>query len=152
MPAVISRRRSDNIGGSLRHFARRIKVLRPLSPQHCLTSVKGRVIDKDSAKEVPAMALSKDDQRTLDEMERALLEDDPKLASTVNFDRHRRHRSVVSGSILLIGVALLLVGELLSQLQLALGVIVGVTGFLVMFAAFALPAHRSNRNRSARPR
>lgn len=90
------------------------------------------------------MALSKDDQRTLDEMERALREDDPRFAGTVSFDHQRRHRSVVGGSIFVLGIALLLVGEMASQVQLAAGVLIGLSGFLVMFAAIAWMVRQSH--------
>lgn len=83
------------------------------------------------------MALSKDEQRTLDEIERALLDDDPQFASAVNFKRFRRRRIVVGGTAFVLGMIALVVGELVSQVHLAVGVVVSVAGFIAMFLALA---------------
>src|SRR6476646_6021589 len=58
------------------------------------------------------MPLSEHEQRMLDEIERALYEDDPKFATSVNV--------------------------IATQSLLAVGVIVSVVGFLTMFAAVGL--------------
>ena len=83
------------------------------------------------------MALSNDEQRTLDEIERALRDDDPTFVNAVSLDHLRRHRAVVGGFAFLLGLVLLVVGEVASQAQLAVGVIVGVAGFVSMFFAIA---------------
>ena len=81
------------------------------------------------------MALSKDEQRTLDEIERALREDDPNFASTVSFGQFRRRRSIVGGTAFILGMIALVVGEMVSQVHLAVGVVVSVAGFIGMFVA-----------------
>jgi hypothetical protein len=88
------------------------------------------------------MALSKDEQRTLDEIEHGLRTEDPRFVDTVNFDHIRRHRAVVTGSVFLVGIALLILGEIVSQSVMAIGVIVSITGFVLMFAAFAWDLRR----------
>ncbi len=83
------------------------------------------------------MALSKDEQRTLDEIENGLRAEDPRFVETVNFDQIRRRRAIVAGSLFLLGMTLLILGEIGSQSVMTTGVIVSVTGFVLMFAAFA---------------
>jgi hypothetical protein len=83
------------------------------------------------------MALSKDEQRTLEEIERALLGDDPKFAASVNLDQFGHHRLIVGALGFLLGLVLLLVGTVMTQGFLAVGVIVSVAGFVTMFAALA---------------
>ena len=92
------------------------------------------------------MALSNDEQRTLDEIERALRDDDPTFVSTVNFDHVRRHRVVVGGLAFLFGLVVLVVGEIASQAQLAAGVIVSVAGFVSMVAAIGWMLHRGQHS------
>jgi multidrug efflux pump subunit AcrB len=83
------------------------------------------------------MALSKDEQRTLDEIERALREEDPNFVSAVSFGRLRRRRIIIGGTAFILGMIALVVGEMVSQVQLAVGVVVSVAGFLGMFVALA---------------
>jgi len=83
------------------------------------------------------MALSKDEQRTLEEIERALLDDDPKFAASVNIDQVLHHRLLAGGLWFLLGLVLLLVGAISAQAVVAIGVAVSVAGFLVMLAALA---------------
>ena len=89
------------------------------------------------------MALSNDEQRTLDEIERGL-RDDPTFVNAVSFDHRRRHRAIVGGLAFLLGVVVLMVGEVASQAQLALGVVVSLAGFVSMFAAVAWMFHSRN--------
>jgi len=56
------------------------------------------------------MPLSEDDQRKLDEIERALYRDDPRFAAGQSIDRLRRHRSITSVAAFLVGMVLLVVG------------------------------------------
>jgi len=86
-------------------------------------------------KEGTAMPLSKNEQRTLDEIERALREEDPKFAANVSFDRLWRHRVVVGGSAFLLGMVVMLAGEVATQTLVAVGVVVSLAGFLTMLAA-----------------
>jgi hypothetical protein len=83
------------------------------------------------------MALSKDEQRTLDEIERALSDDDPKFASAVNFGRFRRRRIIVGGTVFVLGMIALVAGEMVSQVHMAVGVAVSISGFIAMFIALA---------------
>ena len=83
------------------------------------------------------MALSKDAQRTHEEMERALLDADPKFAASVNIDQVLRHRLLAGGLWFLLGLVLLLVGAISAQAVVAIGVAVSGAGFLVMLAALA---------------
>jgi hypothetical protein len=83
------------------------------------------------------MALSNDEQRTLDQIERALRDDDPTFVNAVSLDHLRRHRVIVGGFAFLLGAVMLVLGEVASQTQLAAGVIVGVAGFVSMFVAIA---------------
>jgi multidrug efflux pump subunit AcrB len=83
------------------------------------------------------MALSNDEQHTLDEIERGLRDEDPVFVHTVDFDRLRLRRVMTGALVFLLGMVVLVVGEVASQAQLAVGVCVGVSGFVTMFAAAA---------------
>ena len=75
------------------------------------------------------MPLSEHEQRLLEQMERQLYADDPKLASTLRGSgRSLRHRVVLGIIGIVVGLALLVAG-VASQLW-----ILGVAGFLVMLA------------------
>lgn len=89
------------------------------------------------------MPLSEEELRLLEQMERALVEEDPKLASTLrgtSLRRAARRRAIVAGFCFVLGVAVLLTGAI-TQLPL-----VGVAGFVVMLisATVALTALRSH--------
>ena len=84
------------------------------------------------------MPLSEDDQRKLDQIEQALAKDDPQFAETVNIDRWRRRRIVLAGASFTIGMVVLLVGLVLTQAVLVLGVIISIAGALTMTAAAAV--------------
>ena len=84
------------------------------------------------------MPLSEHEQRMLDEIERALYEDDPKFATSVNVSRIRRRRPIVAGCLFVAGLVALVVGVIATQSLLAVGVIVSVVGFLTMVAAVGL--------------
>jgi len=83
------------------------------------------------------MALSKDEQRTLEEIERALLDDDPKFAASVNLEQVRQHRLLSGGLWFLLGLVLLLAGAIGTQAVVAIGVTASVVGFLLMVGALA---------------
>jgi len=78
------------------------------------------------------MPLSEYEQRVLEQMERALTSDDPRLANTLT-QRGRRSvsRYVVAGLGAVVGLLLLVIGAAQSMPLL------GVVGFVVMFAAVA---------------
>ena len=84
------------------------------------------------------MPLSEHEQRMLDEIERALYEDDPKFATSVNVSRIRRRRPIVAGCVFVAGLVALVVGVIATQSFLAVGVIVSVIGFLLMVSAVGL--------------
>ena len=93
------------------------------------------------------MELSEEELRMLEQMERALVEEDPKLASTLrgtSFQRSARRRMILGGVILLVGIGLLIVAVLL-DLTAVLQTVVGVLGFVVMLggAILALTSARS---------
>ena len=81
------------------------------------------------------MPLSEHEQRLLEQIERALVDDDPKFASTVRTgDRRLKARRKLQGGALLVivGLAILVGGAVAGS------VILGVLGFLVMFGGAAL--------------
>jgi len=78
------------------------------------------------------LPLSEEELRLLEQMERALVEDDPKLASTLRgtaFRRSARRRAVAAGACFVLGVVVLMTGAVMSW------PIVGVAGFLVMLGS-----------------
>lgn len=84
------------------------------------------------------MPLSEYEQRVLEQMERQLASDDPRLANTLTQRGHRGvGRYVVAGIGAALGLLLLVIGAANSEVWL------GVVGFVVMFAtvayAFARP-------------
>ncbi|HEV2796816.1 MAG TPA: DUF3040 domain-containing protein [Nocardioides sp.] len=96
------------------------------------------------------MELSEEELRMLEQMERALVEEDPKLASTLrgtSFQRAARRRMIAGGVILVAGIGLLIVAVLL-DLSAIVQTIVGVLGFVVMLGG-AILALTSARNPAA---
>ena len=80
------------------------------------------------------MPLSEHEQRLLDQIERALYQDDPKFASTVrssDLRTHMKRRLRRAAVILVIGFVLLLAGVVIHP-------VVGVAGFVVMLGALLL--------------
>lgn len=79
------------------------------------------------------MPLSEYEQRVLEQMERQLTSDDPRLANTLTRRGGRRPvvRYVVAGGGAVVGLLLLVIGAASSQAWL------GAIGFVVMFAAVA---------------
>ncbi len=78
------------------------------------------------------MPLSEEELRLLEQMERALVEEDPKLASTLrgtSMQRAARRRAMIAAAVFVVGLALLTTGVIASQ------PIVGVVGFVVMLGA-----------------
>src|SRR3954471_18002146 len=89
--------------------------------------------------------LSEEELRLLEQMERALVAEDPKFASTLRGTKMRQHarRQVIGGVfIFIVGVALLMSGAVLGQNT---GIVLGVLGFVVMLAStyFTLTAWRA---------
>ena len=78
------------------------------------------------------MPLSEEELRLLEQMERALVAEDPKLASTMRGSRmrhHARRRAYIAGGVFLVGVVVLMTGAVTSQ------TVVGIVGFVVMLGA-----------------
>lgn len=78
------------------------------------------------------MPLSEEELRLLEQMERALVADDPKLASTLRGTKLRRHarRQLIAGVLVfLVGVSLLMAGAVLRITPL------GIFGFVVMLGS-----------------
>jgi Protein of unknown function (DUF3040) len=76
--------------------------------------------------------LSEEELRALEQMERALVQEDPKLASTLrgtNLRRAARRRAVLAGVCFVIGLGVLMTGAV-QRLTL-----VGILGFVIMLAA-----------------
>ena len=81
------------------------------------------------------MPLSEHEQRLLDQIERALYQEDPKFASTVrqtDLRTHMKRRLIKAALVLALGFALLLTGVVISQ------PLVGIAGFGVMVIALLL--------------
>ncbi len=93
------------------------------------------------------MELSEEELRLLEQMERALVEEDPKFASTLrgtSFQRAARRRMVLGGGILVVGVGALIGAVLVGDNPL-IRTGLGVLGFVVMLggAILALTSARS---------
>ena len=81
------------------------------------------------------MPLSEHEQRLLDQIERALYQEDPKFASTVratDLRTHMRRRLRRAAFVLALGFILLLTGVVIQQYA------IGIAGFLVMVGALLL--------------
>lgn len=79
------------------------------------------------------MPLSEYEQRVLEQMERQLTSDDPRLATTLTSSGRRPVvRYVLGGLGAVLGLLVLVIGAAASQVWL------GVLGFVVMFAAVAI--------------
>ena len=78
------------------------------------------------------MPLSEEELRALEQMERALVQEDPKLASTLrgtNLRRAAQRRAILSAICFVAGLAVLMTGAI------ARVTLVGVLGFLIMLAS-----------------
>jgi hypothetical protein len=94
---------------------------------------------------VRIMALSEDDQRRFDEIERALMDQDPVFSRTMTIDRLRRRRVRAGVGFFCGGVLLLLTGLICTQVSLAWGVLTSIAGFVVMVVATAQSIGRRYR-------
>ena len=78
------------------------------------------------------MPLSEEELRLLEQMERALVEEDPKFASALRGTTIRlnaRRRSIVGAGAFLLGVVVMMAGAVTQQ------TVVGIVGFVVMLAS-----------------
>jgi len=76
--------------------------------------------------------LSEEELRLLEQMERALVEEDPKLASTLRGTTLRsaaRRRAIAAGACFLIGIVVLMTGVISEHTA------VGIAGFVIMLAS-----------------
>jgi hypothetical protein len=94
--------------------------------------------------------LSEEELRLLEQMERALVAEDPKLASTLRGTTLRataRRRAVLAGCVFIVGIAVLMTGAVMQLIWLA------VVGFVVMLgsAYVALSAWRGQNQAPERP-
>ncbi|GAB3265773.1 DUF3040 domain-containing protein [Nocardioides dilutus] len=94
------------------------------------------------------MPLSEEELRLLEQMERALVEEDPKFASTLrgtSLRRSARRRAILAGAVFLAGVTILMTGAI-TQMPF-----IGIAGFVVMLgsATVALTAIRGQQAASA---
>ena len=86
--------------------------------------------------------LSEEELRLLEQMERALVEEDPKLASTLRgtaFRRSARRRAIVAGACFVLGVAVLMTGAVASI------TVVGIVGFVIMLGSATIALDRGAR-------
>ncbi|SDC95333.1 DUF3040 domain-containing protein [Nocardioides lianchengensis] len=77
------------------------------------------------------MPLSEEELRLLEQMERALVEEDPKFASTLrgtSLRRTARRRAIAAGVVFVLGMAVLLAGAMTNW-------IVGIVGFVIMLGS-----------------
>ena len=97
------------------------------------------------------MPLSEEELRLLEQMERALVEEDPKLASTLRGTRLRssaRRRAIVAGVSFVLGIVVLMTGAVSELYPVA------IAGFVIMLASatIALTAIRGQRNAGSQRR
>ena len=94
------------------------------------------------------MPLSEEELRLLEQMERALVEEDPKLASTLRGTTLRsaaRRRAIAAGACFVIGIVVLMTG-VISELTA-----VGIAGFVIMLASATFGLAQFRAQRSAPP-
>jgi Protein of unknown function (DUF3040) len=96
--------------------------------------------------------LSEEELRLLEQMERALVEEDPKFASTLrgtSLRRSARRRAIAAGVVFVLGIGMLM-GGVMSGTG-AIGFAIGIAGFVVMLASatVALTAVRGQQHASA---
>lgn len=78
------------------------------------------------------MPLSEEELRLLEQMERALVEEDPKFASTLRGTSLRsvaRRRAIIAGLVFVAGVAVMMTGVVMQLIP------VGIVGFVIMLAS-----------------
>src|SRR5688500_1342216 len=103
-----------------------------------------RTPDRPTARE-GTVPLSEEELRLLEQMERALVEEDPKFASTLRGTSLRsiaRRRAIIAGVAFVIGVVVMMTGVIAQLIP------VGIVGFLIMLASatIGLTALRGQRS------
>jgi hypothetical protein len=92
--------------------------------------------------------LSEEELRLLEQMERALVEEDPKFASTLrgtSLRRSARRRAIVAGFVFVVGIVVLMTGAI-TQLWP-----VGVVGFLIMLTSATVALSAIKGHAAAEP-
>jgi VIT1/CCC1 family predicted Fe2+/Mn2+ transporter len=87
------------------------------------------------------MPLSEHEQRLLEQIERALYDEDPKFASTVRGGKLRRpsrRRRIQGIALFVIGVVMLVLGVVFMSSTPGVGIVISVVGFLAMFSGAVL--------------
>jgi hypothetical protein len=98
------------------------------------------------------MPLSEHEQRLLDQIERALIAEDPKFASTVRAGRLRRptrRRRIQGLALFVLGLVLLVVGVAVRAIWVSNVPVVSIVGFLVMLGGAVLAITSIGAGRSA---
>lgn len=99
------------------------------------------------------MPLSEHEQRLLDQIERALIAEDPKFASTVRAGRLRgrpsRRRRIQGLALFVLGLVLLVVGVAVRSIWVANIPVVSIVGFLVMLGGAVLAITSVGSGKSA---
>ncbi len=83
------------------------------------------------------MPLSDDEQRRLDEIERELAYDEPKLAATAAPDRDSQRPVMIATAELFLGIEVLLTGLVVSQGPVVAGVTTVMVGLSILVRALA---------------
>jgi xanthine/uracil permease len=105
------------------------------------------------------MPLSEHEQRLLDQIERALIAEDPKFASTVRAGRLRRptrRRRLQGLALFVLGLVMLVLGVAVRSIWLSNVPVVSVVGFVVMLtgavlAVTSIGAGKKAPNKSGEP-
>ena len=80
------------------------------------------------------MGLSESEQHKLDEIERALMLDDPKFADSISIRRVRRRRRFWIVVALILGMIVLLIGLVATAQSVMVGVLISIVGLLTKLA------------------
>lgn len=81
------------------------------------------------------MPLSEGEQRRLDEIERALLTEDPSFASNIAIDQFRRHNVVLAVIVFVLGMVGLVAGLVVTDAALWIGIVIALAGLAAMVGA-----------------
>jgi predicted tellurium resistance membrane protein TerC len=87
------------------------------------------------------MPLSDAERQAIDEIERALIQDDPRFASSVSVERFaqlRRRWVVIPAVMFALGAVMLVAGLVTTHALLAIGATVAVIGFVTMSGSILL--------------
>jgi Protein of unknown function (DUF3040) len=107
-------------------------------------------LDEGHRQREEVVPLSEEELRLLEQMERALVAEDPKFVSALRGTARRRdarRRSFIAGGVFVLGVVVLMTGAVMAE------TIVAVIGFVVMLASavVALSYWRSQSSPAAQP-